>query len=180
MEDSRWYNSELRRWIEEEKPTCLFVAPGMANFLYDIALKIADDYRLPIVAYICDEYYFSRKASTILGRLTQKLLRRKMERFFEKTSHIVAIDDKLADTYGKRFQCPATKIMTGSTWEICSSPRDVTQPQSLVYMGNVRLNRFTSLCDIGLILDDFNRRKDGESFTLHIYTGEKIKRSLVR
>ena len=58
---SRWYNKKLKSWLEKEKPTCIFVAPGDANFIYTIALKISKKYKLPIVIYICDDHYFVKK-----------------------------------------------------------------------------------------------------------------------
>ena len=36
---SRWYTPQLRRWLDQEKPTCIFLAPGYAKLIYDIALK---------------------------------------------------------------------------------------------------------------------------------------------
>jgi hypothetical protein len=55
---SGWYSSDLRKWLDREKPDRILVAPGAAKFLYNIALRIAKERKIPIVTYICDEYYF--------------------------------------------------------------------------------------------------------------------------
>ena len=55
---SRWFSPELEKWIENERPTHLFVAPGAAKFLYDVALTIARRWKLPIVAYVVTSIIF--------------------------------------------------------------------------------------------------------------------------
>ena len=66
---ARWFNKDLRNWLDKEKPTCIFVAPGKAKFLYDLALKISKVYNIPIVTYICDDYYFVKSPTRILEKI---------------------------------------------------------------------------------------------------------------
>ena len=68
---SRWNTRALNEWIQGQKPTHIFVAPGTAKFIYDIALKISRRYSLPIITYICDDYYFVTPHATALGRFQQ-------------------------------------------------------------------------------------------------------------
>ena len=170
---SRWFSPELKKWIENERPTHLFVAPGDGKFLYDVALKIAHRWNLPIIAYICDEYYFRLPEQTRLGRIKQRLLKKKIEGFMKNVSTLVAISQELADCYGETFKIPTTTIMTGTSIKRCVSPQEEqSKLRSMTYMGNVRGNRFYSLREIGLVLDELNRER-GENFTFDIYTPEK-------
>ena len=169
---SRWYSRELRAWILEQKPTHIFLAPGTSKFIYDVAMKIAGDLQIPIVTYICDDYYFVKPAATALGRLQQRLLHRKMEETFHRTSHIVTICSELEVLYREKFNCPTTTVMTGADVAISESPRSRVNPKSIVYMGNVRLGRYVSLLDIGQAIDAINET-DGTDYSLKIYTGEK-------
>ena len=43
---SKWFNKPLKKWIERENPTHIFLAPGNQKFIYRIALKIYPCYRL--------------------------------------------------------------------------------------------------------------------------------------
>ena len=38
---SNWYNSNLRDWLNNEKPTCIYLVPGRSKFIYKVALKIS-------------------------------------------------------------------------------------------------------------------------------------------
>ena len=92
---SKWDNLCLEQWLEEEKPTCIFLAPGYAKFIYDIALKISSKLDIPIITYICDDYYFLNKPKGILDKLQLKLLQKKTDELFEKTVHLIAICEEI-------------------------------------------------------------------------------------
>ena len=109
---SHWSTKELNSWLKKENPSCVFVAPGTAKFLYDIAFKIAKKFNLPIVTYICDDYYFVKDKRCWIEKIQQRKLKKKIEQLMKRTSHIITICDELKDIYGKKFQIPATTIMT--------------------------------------------------------------------
>ena len=175
---SRWYSKELRAFIQREKPSVLFVAPGAAKFLYDIALRIARDYHLPIVTYICDDFYFVKPPRTLLGRLQLSLLRKKIRRLLGVGHEAVVICPELKAEYEK-IGASATVLMTGASGEIAAAPREKA-PSGITYMGNIRCNRYRSLLEIGEALDRLNE-KNGTDFTLDIYgieTDESILSTL--
>ena len=80
---ANWYNKNLKLWLEKEKPTCIFVAPGAAMFVYNFALKISKKLDIPIVTYICDEYYFVNTPSSSLEKFRLKLLKDRIEKLIE-------------------------------------------------------------------------------------------------
>ena len=177
---ARWYTKELDTWINEQKPTCIFVAPGNPKFLYDIAIKIAKKYSLPMVVYICDDFYFTangEKSAPLMKRLHTALLQRKTRKLFENSQHIVTICDELAECYSKEFSLPATTVMTGTNYEIAKDVKKTPVIDRLTYMGNIRYNRYLCLCEIGRALDRFNE-EEGTDCTLEIYSVEKDKEIL--
>lgn len=167
-----WYNRGLKSWINEQKPSCIFVAPGTAKFLYDIALKISKKYSIPIITYICDEYYFVEKHKKVLDKIQVKLLQNKIASLMKNTSHIITICESLKSLYSNEFSVPATVIMTGTNYQIAQSPREITNPKAITYMGNIRCNRFNSLAEIGRVLQKLNNDMNTD-FSLDIYTSEK-------
>lgn len=167
-----WYNGNLTAWLEKEKPDCIFVAPGAAKFCYDFALEIAGKRDIPVVSYICDEYYFVRRPDEPLDRFRLKLLQRKMEKLMEESACVVTICDELKEAYGRRFGVKAVTLMTGTSWEIAAEPKIVTSPRSVCYFGNIRCNRYISLGQIGRELDRINEER-GTDLKLKIYTSEK-------
>ena len=168
---SPWYSSQLKDWVVRQKPTCIFVAPGVPKLLYDIAMRISSDFSLPIVTYICDDFYSVEPGNGLLEKLKQKLLVRKTEELFSKTAHLVAICDEIAEKYHVRFHVDTTTIMSGASFPVADGPVFRQSPQVMTYMGNIRYNRYLCLVEIGKALDEINREL-GTDYQLHIYTIE--------
>ncbi len=168
---SPWYNRQLEDWVTQQRPTCIFVAPGVPKFLYDIALKISRRFRLPIVTYICDDYYFMNPDRSVLDRLKQKLLVRKTDRLFDNTTHLVAICDEISNRYAEHFGVPATTVMTGASRLIAKEPVVHEERNVMIYMGNIRYNRNLVLARIGESLDELNC-ECGTDYRLDIYSME--------
>lgn len=169
---ARWYNEALKTWLDKEKPTCIFIAPGAQKFLYDIALKIAKKRGIPIVAYICDEFYFLEKKKGFWGRIQQRALRKKIAKLMNNTAQVITICDELKEVYASAFGVKATTLMTGANYPPRETPREVDEPKTLTYTGNIRWNRYISLAEMGRVLDEINAERDTK-YALHIYTSEK-------
>ena len=169
---SRWYTKKLERWIKKENPTCIFVAVGDATFIYNIALKISKKCNIPIITYVCDDYYFVKKPKSAISKLRVDFLKKKIRKLMKATSKLVVICDALKEEYSKEFGVSAETIMTGSEFIDDGLSRLVEKPASLSYFGNIGCNRYISLADIGRTLDTINN-KEGTAFQLNIYTAEK-------
>ena len=169
---SGWYSEKLRRWLGKQKPEVLFVAPGGAKFLYDFALEIGSALQIPIVTYLCDEYYFVKEPKGPLSRLRLRLLQEKMEELMQKTSHLVTISPELAAPYEKAFSLPATVLMTGAAIVPAVGAKVAEKREEISYFGNIRCNRYLSLAEIGRELDAINAEL-GTQYQLNIYTAEQ-------
>lgn len=169
---SGWYNQKLLQWLDREQPTCIFVAPGAACFAYTFALRIAKARKIPIVTYICDEYYFVREPGFGLEALRLRLLKSRMEKLLAQSSHLVVISDELNEAYTAKFGLQTTTLMTGTNYAIAGCPKLADEPKEICYFGNIRCNRFRSLAEVGRELDAINREL-GTSCRLKIYSSEK-------
>ena len=169
---AHWYTKKLESWIKKENPTCIFVAPGDAIFVYNIALKISKKYNLPIVTYICDDYYFVKKPKSAISKLRLAFLKKKIRKLMKATSKLIVICDALKEEYSKEFGVSTETIMTGSEFTAESLPSLVKKPTKISYFGNIVCNRYISLADIGRMLDVINN-KEGTNLKLDIYTAEK-------
>lgn len=168
---ARWYNRGLKQWLEEEKPDCIFLAPGGAKFIYDVALKIASKRNIPIVTYIADEYYFVEPEKGLLGKWQLFALKKKMRRTLTASAHIVTISKELEELYGKTFGSPTVAIMTGSGYPLAQSPRTAEAVTRVSYFGNIAYHRYLSLARIGRALDEINREL-GTDIPLEIYSAQ--------
>lgn len=166
-----WYNQKLKAWLDDQNPTCIFVAPGVAKFLYDFALKISRQRKIPIVTYVCDEYYFVKEPKEALDRLRLALLKKKIDQLMAASSRLVVISRELEENYGQKFGLPVDVVMTGGAVAPVEETAD-REPDAVCYFGNVRSNRYLSLGQIGKALDELNAQL-GTSYRLKIYTSEK-------
>lgn len=168
---SRWYSAPLKNWLDQQKPDCIFLAPGYAKFIYDIALKISRDRKIPIITYICDDYYFVARPKGPLARYQQHLLHRKMDKLFGKTAHVVGICPEILTPYTEKFGVPATVLMTGASFTSPRRPEHGGKGAVFRYFGNIGCNRYVNLAHLGQTLDQINR-DTGKAHRLEIYTGE--------
>lgn len=166
-----WYNRDLKAWLDREKPECIFVAPGAAKFIYDFAIRISRNRNIPIVTYICDEFYFVKESAQPMERLRLGLFRRKMKDLMAHTGHLVTISEELKEEYTREFGVRATVVMTGAS-DSCVAVPESDQPSQICYFGNIRANRYRSLAQIGAELDRMNLELDTD-YRLKIYTMEK-------
>lgn len=167
---SGWYGPGLREWLDRERPDCIFAAPGAAKFLYYFVLTIARNRGIPVVTYLCDEFYFVKEPQRGLDRLRLKLLRRKMEALLAASAHLVVISGELKAAYAS-FGVETTVLMTGSAFP--AAKRTAAEaPWEIRYFGNVRCNRYLSLIQVGEALEALNREK-GTAWRLAVYTAEQ-------
>lgn len=171
---SRWYNKKLKKWLMQEEPTCIFLAPGTSKFISDISLKISKDYKIPIIVYICDDYYFNVNPKGIVAKIVHNQLKNKINKLLQHSSHLITICDGMRIIYSQKFDISSTTIMTGSSIKIRNKPFFRNNLDTIYYFGNIRCNRYHSLLDIGKILDKINDTYK-TNYMLKIYSGETDK-----
>ena len=177
---SKYYNNSLKKWVNKENPTCIFLAPGEAKFIYDLAMKISHDYKIPIITYICDEFYFIKRPKKLLGKIQLQLLQNKISKLMKNTKEIITICDELNKQYSEKFNVPAITIMTGTNFQIAEEPKKLDQIDSITYLGNLAYKRDESILEIGKALDNL-REKHGIECKLKLYTSnldEKMKKAI--
>ncbi len=150
-----WKSRELKNWLKERKPDVIFFALGDAIFSQNIAMWAAKYLGIPLITYVCDDYYFYGKQ----GRLSDKLLNfgliKNIEKTIKSSKRIVTICDRLGEDYQKEFGTPYTTVMTGSSFEIDSLKAENIKSQ-LSYIGNLSLGRWQSLLEIQSALNKIN------------------------
>lgn len=169
---SRWDSKGLHEWLAEEKPTCIFLAPGYAKFIYDIAMKISKRLDIPIITYICDDYYFVKPPKSLAGRIQLNLLKKKIDALMNRSTQLVVICEELKNAYSAEFCLPVSVVMTGSDMKRtlrCNKAN--TEIRNLCYFGNLSCNRHLPLCEIGHALEKINVTYDVE-IKLNIYSDE--------
>ncbi len=165
---AHWYTDELKSWIREFSPDVIFFAAGDYAFAYDIAYTIAKDFDIPMVTYICDDYFINyQNPKSLLGKPVHRDLMRSVNRCMEHTANVITSCDKLSDAYRNLFDKPIHTVYTGY------SKKGEIYPdgEGIVYLGNLGFTRHKSLVDIGRALKAISE-KTGKHYHLDVYSAE--------
>lgn len=175
---SPWFNKNIKNWLDSQNPTHIFIAPGRNIFFYNIALKISKYLNIPIITYICDDYYFNNTKMNILEKKYQMNLMKKTEKLMNKTSTIITICDELSESYQKHFNVNCEKIMTGIDIDEEIENKYNNSIKNISFFGNITNNRYLNLYDIGIALDNINKKYNTE-ITLNIYS-KNISETMIK
>lgn len=164
-------NRRLAVWLSEEKPSVIFAAPGASGFFYKLIFCFAEKMNIPIVTYVCDDFYFSnRNKKGVIKRIYARYIREKIKRLLEASTHVITISEELAYDYTKEFGCQCTVISTGANSKRARSPI-CGDGKILSYFGNLQLGRYLSLAEVAKAVDLYNLQH-GSSVVLNIYTAD--------
>lgn len=167
---AHWNTPILDQWIRSMNPDCIFFASGDTAFSYKIVWIISQKYKLPIISYICDEFYYGYRASGILGYINHAILKKWMRKVFQASCQLAVICNPLGELYQKEFKTNYYVLNTGNELKI-TDRHSSSQSKCISYLGNLGLNRWKSLVQIGQTLDKINQIHS-KDYKLNIYSGE--------
>lgn len=174
-------DTAIEEWAKSQNPDCIFLAPGYSGFIYDLAFKISKKLRLPVVAYICDDYYFIKSGGSLFKAIQRHTVRKKTNALMKKTSYVITVGDEIRKTYQKVFGAKFETVMTGSAFSPSEAEKyisaDFTDKNKIVYLGNLSRNRYLSLVAVGEALEKINE-KSGTNYGLVVYSFEKDEKIL--
>ena len=163
----KWKNEKLLNWVKSFNPDVIFFASGDYVFSYKIAMEIAEIYNIPIVTYVCDDYYFlERKSFSPLYHINRIWYKNTLKKLFSKHKNIVAICAKITTDYSEEFGVSSNTVMTSS--QVIPFEKKETDDVVISYLGNLGYNRHIPLIEIGKAL---KKVTDGKVI-LDIYSAE--------
>lgn len=165
-----WFTKRFESWIESENPDVIFAAPGLSTFFYDIIQKVSKKYNLPIILYICDDFYFSseKKGNNKLEKKYYKILQKKIRNLIATSSNVVSICKPMTKLYSKEFNCDVHTVFSGTNLPLAESFVQASG-RTIRYFGNLKLGRGKSLLEIGKALDKINQIFH-KNYVLEIYS----------
>ena len=166
-----WETKQLRDWLDNFKPECVFLAFSDDFFINDIAIYVADRFNIPIICCIGDDYYFNDRCSiSPFYHIYRRLYKKTIDKVFSHRCTAIYISNKIRDKYNSYFG------IGGETVYLCSDinrhefrPINKESPY-ITYCGNIRVGRNYSLVDIANALQQIN-----DNYQLTVYTAEKNK-----
>ena len=153
---SKWKSDDLKLWLNSGKPDVVFYALGESMFSQNIAMWISDYLSIPLVTYICDDFYFYGKKAGLLQKVINAGMIKNLAKTIKKSKKIISICEEMGEAYEKEFSVPFYTAMTGSSFEAGTLEKREKTNQ-LSYIGNLSQGRWESLLDIKDVLDEINK-----------------------
>lgn len=165
-----WKTIELKNWLRSNNPDVVFYALGDALFSQKIAIWAANYLNIPLVTYVCDEFCFSTQNARGVRKWLSSLVVKGIKKVLNKSAICISICDELGELYKQVFNIPFITIMTGSSIDrgVIESSKD---SKEISYIGNVALNRWKSLIDISMAINDINKKLNS-NYELTYYGNE--------
>lgn len=159
-----WNNSKLDKWIDRFNPDIIFFASGDYVFSNKIAMCIAKKRNIPIITYICDDFYLNKEQSlSPLYYIKQNQFKKSFNKLMKTTSNCIYICDKMNKDYTSEFNNSGITLMTTSSL----NKQDITTNSdiNISYVGGLGLDRWKPLVEIGIKLkSNFNKNIDVYSY----------------
>ena len=167
----KWKNNRLKEWIDEFAPDIIFFASGDYTFAYRVAMWVSEYKKIPIVTYVCDDFYFARRKSVSpLYYLNRFDFKTTMKKLFKKHKETVMICDELSRDYKKEFGIKPTTIMTTSALTGAALKKAVkNEIIKISYIGNLGYKRYLVLAEVGRVLLELY----GGKILIDLYSTEK-------
>lgn len=163
---NKWNSEKLKKWIEDFNPEIVFFAAGDYSFSIKIALKICNEKKIPLVVYFGDEFYFLNVHKFSLANwINKKIYKNSFENMFNNLKTYITASDKMLLNYKKEFKKDGHAIMTSTNLNQNSISSNKIDVIKISYIGNLGLNRWKALIEIGNCLKDFN-------ILLNVYSAE--------
>lgn len=158
-----WDTKELDAWIREFNPNIIFTLLGNNVYVYKIVLRLAERYRLPIVAYFTDDYVINSTATNWIERFHYKSVCKQQDIILSRASLAYVIGEKMQHDYSKKynreFGCLGNCIDFDNFKHL--EPRKIapSQPVIISFIGGVHSNRWKSIAKLGTILKEIGKER---------------------
>ncbi len=163
-----WLTSKFKTWIDSFNPECLFLSISDDFFIQEIGLYIANEYKIPIVCQIDDDYIFNRKFSlNPLYYIYKSMYEKQIDAVMSKKTSAVYICDGIKKAYNEKYHINGEVVyLASNVGRRAFKPIDKDNP-SIVYFGSLRLDRYKTLIKIADALLRIN-----DSYRINVYSDE--------
>ena len=163
----RWFTPELKVWLNEVSPDVIFFASGDSVFMYDIALRFAEYLQVPLITSCYDDYYvYDINENRAFAGLLHRALLRRARRVFARSVFATTVCETMAVAYSELFGTPCHVLYTGA--KESGLPLN-PEGRQISYLGNLSLDRYRQLMDMGRALQQLERRE--EPTGIDVYSG---------
>lgn len=170
-------NTDLRNWIEKEKPDFVFWGNGNINAMVGLVLEICKEYNLPLIANLGDDYFSLKYNANLFYDCYLKKLKNSFSSIAKNAEVIIVCSDKMKNVLEKKFGGNYCVAMNSVDRNDRFQEKEINKSKiSMVYIGNIGIDRWKTLFLVGHAL---NKLQSEENVRLDIYSGESLDDSVI-
>ncbi len=162
----RWKKGGFEEFVKEFSPEVILLQAGDCAFMFRIAQKLAKQYRIPLVIYNSEGYFF-KKHDYFLGKgvahWCYPIFRRQFCKAFRKimrrADYVIYNCSALQQDYAKYFDTPSEVLYTATQLKPAGK-KQANTPLRISYLGTLEVGRPQSLITLANILGEFGTRLD--------------------
>ncbi len=171
-------NDDLRNWIEKEKPDFVFWGNGNVNAMVKLALQICEEYNLPLIANLGDDYFSRGYSANIFYNIYQRKLKSLFAQIAKKAEVIVVCSEKmrqvLQEQFGGNYFVAMNSIDRNEVYETGTVDK---KNLTMIYTGNVGIGRWKTLAQVGKALSELSGKYNVQ---LDVYSGEDLENKIIK
>ena len=167
----RWKGNYFYKWVDNFHPEVILLQAGDSGFMCKLCFEISKRYKIPIVVYNSEAYYFkdfdymkSTGWKKHFYPIFKRRFRKNFEKLMAKASSAVYCCDMLTEDYRKTFSTPGVTIYTATAVKPCEKSNIPSHPFKISYLGNLGVGRHTGLIEIAEALQSIS-----PEFKLDVY-----------
>lgn len=169
---NKWFSDELKEWLKDQKPSCIFFAAGDYTFSMNMAIKISEYLKIPLYSYYVDEYYLYKKTKQIIP-IESTIYRKKFKELVKKSSMGFCISEMMKDEYEKlfkrKFEVLSNTCLINDNGQNNNNDDEILK---MYYFGNISFNRWKGLSELSTAINKLNKQYN-KKIIFEIYSGEK-------
>lgn len=168
----KWNSRDLRKWLESQKITSIFLVAGDYMFPLNIAMKISKKYKIPLYVYYVDEFYRKNIGKqTMLAKIHKLMYRKKFNEVIKYSKQYFCISESMEEFYRKTFDKDGNILMnTTNILKPTKQAQRLNNKLIISYIGNLGYDRWKNLLDIAEAIKKGNL---SEKIEFNVYSGEK-------
>lgn len=158
---SHWKSRKMKHWLDEVSPNVIFcIMPGSikSSRIIDFASSYC---KCKVVMFVTDDYYnISETNPGVLRRWYYLLLQKSIDKMTKNVKYVLGCSELAAEEFGKKYGVPYEAIYTPSAQDFLNMPEHLqTEKKPVVfrYFGNLGLDRWRALSQIGIAMRNFNQ-----------------------
>ena len=164
-----WKKKQMYAWIDDFKPELIVFQAGNLGYLCKLVRKIANLYKIPLVVYNSEGYYFKKYdyvketlSHSYIFELYMRRFRKEFSKMMQTCSYAIYITPELKKEYDAEFACDSICLMTATNniFREARKKKRITHEDNLriSYLGNLDLGRHSSLIEVANTLSQIDKK----------------------